>query len=97
MGRQSHPESLSTASTSIDILTEMGNLKSRIRQKRTQLYGPMMGKESPSGLHDMDILMNEYVLFNREVATTPNLFSPLESTDWVSKFLKKFLKLKQAY
>lgn len=70
----------------LDVLNQLHNLKLAIRIQRTRLYGAMEPRESPSGAHDLQVNLNEYVLFNQTVGATSNLFSGIDAEDWVSNF-----------
>lgn len=67
----------------MDVLTQFHHLKMAIRIQRSRLYGPTEPRESSTGLHDMQVNLNEYVLFNEIVGATKNLFSGIDPEDWV--------------
>jgi hypothetical protein len=68
----------------LDVLNQLHHLKLAIRIQRARLYGAMEPRESASGAHDIEVNLNEYVLFNQMVGATSNLFSGIDPEDWVS-------------
>jgi hypothetical protein len=67
-----------------DVLKHLQQLKLTIREQRNQLYNQVLPQQSFNGIHDMKLQFNEHILFNHTVATTQNLFSALDKSDWVT-------------